>query len=367
MKITSIRLIDLSFFFLFSFSTFFLTSIVSVSPFWIGFLLFVFFLGCHLLFNGVLVNRTNDTNLLFVLILIITYTSYLLVNNVYRGISIHHLLLTIVSFYFFLIPFFFNLSARKLSIAYKWLCIFSILLFFVDIFYRYKYGDKYSWATGIYFFYNFKENTLIFQDTNENGFLLMELFMFSVYLKSNQIKFIDRKVLTLLLVLMILQFSRATYMAVLFFISYEYIYKKMTLYSRFIISFILIVLFFYFVQLLTKDASFLTKIEILTSTQEYINKCSIYEYLFGVGFFNSTSVLTRYGHNYLVTNLVEEGVVGLILYLLMLFSIYVYQPKIRYLLIPYLIAGLSYCPNFQPYTFLFMGTICVYEKEKNID
>jgi hypothetical protein len=111
------------------------------------------------------------------------------------------------------------------------------------------------------------------------------------------------------------------------------------------------------------DASFLTKIEIFTRTVEYLENASSKQLVLGNGFASSIAFLGMAAHNYISFLLIEMGFVSFILFFLLFFCVYFFTRKaFIYILIPYLIAGLSMAPGAIPYFYAIAGMMYIFQK-----
>lgn len=128
--------------------------------------------------------------------------------------------------------------------------------------------------------------------------------------------------------------------------------------GRFIANVVIAITVVYLFILFLSDGSFLTKIEILQECYEYLLNVNFYNLLFGIGYAQSETVLGIYGHNYIVLYLIEFGLIGLFLFSITVLSIYMQtNSNAKYLIYPYLIAGLSFAPYILPYFFLYSAVI----------
>lgn len=243
--------------------------------------------------------------------------------------------------------------------------IISSLLLFVDFLFRVKLrNDRYI---GLQFFYNFKNNGLMFQDSNFSGFLAMINLSFALYLTNRKILVFSRIKKILLFLLMFVNMSRAAILGSLVILLYSfYITKKQKtrmclLFFLFIILMILIpFLLMYFFQ----DDSFMTKIAIFQDTKKYFETVSFKQLLFGNGLFTSPDYLGRSGHNYISQTIIEQGMLLFMIQISIMIKFLIASKKMcLYTIIPYLIAGLSCAPLQISYFFVINSLIISLERD----
>ena len=166
-------------------------------------------------------------------------------------------------------------------------------------------------------YYKYKYNSIMFTDSNFVGIFLLALYFLCVYLSSHHsCKFTVQKIL--LAIMIVGTFSKAAIASLfLFAIIFQIKIKRKYKFAA-LIAAIGIVGPVYLAQVL-RDGSLVGKLTIFTNTFNYLRETSIDRLLFGVGFGNPAKFFngTFAGHNLLVTYLVEAGIVGTGLLLLL--------------------------------------------------
>lgn len=173
-------------------------------------------------------------------------------------------------------------------------------------------------------FYPYKLNSFIFQDSNYVALHLFCLFFIALVLKLNWKAF-------LLFILIVLTFSRAVILgAMLAFILLLIVNSQYFKYLKAVMLVSIVSFIAYFVIVfeqiaqgsLIMDGSFLTKFSIINSAIYYANNYfTLYDYLFGVGLSHSYDLIDRGAHNIFVVLLFETGIIGSLFYFLYLSSL----------------------------------------------
>jgi O-antigen ligase len=248
-------------------------------------------------------------------------------------------------FFCFTVELLSNASLAKLKKIALTFIKFSTFVLTVECFVRICMSIiKNRGAIGLY---SFKEDGVMFLDTNFTGLFIIVLLFLSQYLKIFHSQKTNRYIF-ILIILCVLTFSRAAILATIIGLIFFSNIKNNRFISKikqrtvllFIISGIIGI---YIYNLLYEDASFRTKVQIVDiffNSLDYIqNK---YAFLIGMGLGNSKEFLNIYAHNIFLLYFLEIGLIGLILWL---FTIALILIKTNWkgliILFPFLIAAQS--------------------------
>lgn len=215
-------------------------------------------------------------------------------------------------------------------------------------------------------FYIYKFNSVMYQDSNFVAMFILPLLFFWIYLNS-VLKKKGHFVSILLSILIIATISRAAILSMLlFFIFYNFrnlIYRKRKF--IFISSLLFIPLIYvYALSLAHIDGSFHSKFLIVSKTIDYLSSTNFINLLFGVGFGNASTVLNMGAHNIFVVNIVEAGLLGLILTIILWYKILLESKyKAGIVMFPYILAGLSFSSLAIPFVYIIFALILDIEKK----
>ena len=191
-------------------------------------------------------------------------------------------------------------------------------------------------------FYTFKISSIMFQDSNFVGTYGLTTFFFYLFLLRE--RFVKSPIpLYILGFLILLTLSRSAIIT----IPLTYLLIAITKRNRSIIymAIFLVLLFIgsvFIFQGVANDESFLSKIRILMLSSNHLNHLSFVDLMNGVGFGNTVHYLGIAAHNIFITYLIESGIVGLVLFLIInLMFIKGSNRKSLYLTIPLFISGMS--------------------------
>ncbi|WP_370555754.1 hypothetical protein NMD86_11495 [Edwardsiella tarda] len=174
-------------------------------------------------------------------------------------------------------------------------------------------------------------------------------------------------VLVSLLVGVALTFSRSAYLAVTLLILMNFIFRSRILTS---LSFFLVPLTFLILTYListeySHDLSFESKFRILIYAYDYISSANVSSILLGVGLGNSVDVIGIGSHNLIITFLIETGVIGLLLFLIMLSWVCLpLKSDALLVVLPFFIASMSLGTTALPYFFTFSYLCILYKKNQ---
>lgn len=353
------------FYILFCFSGIFCANVTYFSPSYIAYFIFSILFYTYISFNKKITCKNTTYSFIFLLTILLQF--YLIGNMFFFGRNEYfkdYCLIIISLSYLDLTLIFTEISSINLiQIAKKFLS-FSAIILVIDFFWRFI--NKSSNYNGIQFFYNFKENGLMYEDSNYSAFFALIVFGFTLYLKNKKI--IGNKYIALFFILILLNLSRACILAAIctFFV---YIFlrcsRKTKIYIAMIIIPIISCFALIFFNLFSSDYSFITKLRIFNGTINYLKNATFFEMLFGHGLFTSEIYLNvgYSGHNYISNTLVDFGLFALFIYLfIQLFILIITKGQSIYITLPYLIAGLSHAPIVLFYFYALLGFILLYER-----
>lgn len=344
------------------FINFFLAAKTSFSPVYFAFLFSCFFLLVIFSFSPNICVFKDYSKDKTVYIFFSLFCIHFLINSAINQVSIK----TIFSVFFSFLCFFIgalisSVQKKNLNKILIFLRFVTTLILLCEFIYRFSNStSKHSY----FYIYDYKSNSFMFPDTNAVGVCIEFYICFLLYIKENKIQKISIIEILILVLLLILTFSRAALFGVAILILYYYIFRRFPLIVKFFS--IVIVLFFaiYVYQMLLKDGSFVTKIDLFIQTMEYTKEIDFFHFFLGNGIDSSVNFLTRYGHNYLTLFLIELGLNGLILYF-SFFAFLVYKTRSAlFVVLPYLVTGLSYMPFVIPFFYLYLSFIYNFEIKK---
>lgn len=219
------------------------------------------------------------------------------------------------------------------------------------------------------FFYRFKDNSLMFEDSNFVGAALVVTYGAIKYIKYQF--FIKTKKITLLLYLaMFLTFSRASLISIVA-LELFVLFLKCNRFVKVVVAVITLFLIMFSVSYLLQDGSFRTKFYIINLFLENYLQLSFEDKLLGVGLGNSFEYLGIGAHSVLVVYGFELGWLGTILQLLILLLMTIIsRGKIWFVYFAYYVNGFSLTAIAIPLLFFYAALIsclsCKVENEKNI-
>lgn len=302
---------------------------------------------------------------------------YLFLSQLMLGVEIRPLISPCLApLYFVLTLFFLNRLDRKEIEFYidKFIYI-SLVVFVVECLWRLTHPhlpegigevdiEKYSrW------YYWFKGAGLMYIETNGLAIHLLVIYFFVLWWAPIR----NRKMLrvkTILLVLIILTFSRAAILSVPIGWIYRYYFSKLKGDRQILLLFI-IMLFFVFavpfvVSILQNDPSTQEKLVAFTKIFNYYRDVNLFSFLYGIGNYNSKVAFGIYAHNYLLVFFVEMGALGLML-ILSQFYVFIKWSKGQFLFVfvPFFVQIMSSTIIFIPY-FYMIAAIMIYYAQYNI-
>lgn len=171
-------------------------------------------------------------------------------------------------------------------------------------------------------FYPYKSNSFVFQDSNFVALHLFCLLYISIILKLN-------KYILIFLILIILSFSRSAMLggvlACLYYLSINTRYVALIKPLFYLSTFSAFLYLILHIDMIT-DGSFLSKIYIIDEALTYMsNNFTLFQYLFGNGLAQTYDALGIGAHNIAVILVFETGIIGTLIYLLYFFNFFLFR------------------------------------------
>lgn len=252
-------------------------------------------------------------------------------------------------------------EVRAISNKVAWVAVMYAL---IDALWRLMHPDYSQDFEGNPFFYRYKTHSLMFEDSNFVGLMLVCVngILFSVI---NNFKEIDKKLVLMLLLSVILTFSRGSILAVIF-TYFLYLFLNSSIAFKILTTVLLTLSSSAILSGLYTDGSFRSKFYIIDLFNSFYSNLDFYSKLLGVGLGNTARFIGVGAHNILVVGGLELGILGSALYLLACFLLifFVGQPMV-YLIIPYFFNGFSLTSTSVPVLFLFMGVLLSLKTKRN--
>lgn len=224
-------------------------------------------------------------------------------------------------------------------------------------------GDDSRWI------YQYKFGGLMYTDSNAVGIHIIILLFFIYYLEKEQ-KAAWPKIKIVLLILLVLTFSRAAWFG--FIVGWIYIRyfqnKRLGFYIINLFLFIgagLLFYRFYLQAKISSDLSYQSKFDIIGIVLNHFKDISSSELFLGIGFSNSLERMGVYAHNFFMVFLIESGIIGLFLIILLLLQFTISTKlKALYVLVPFLVTTLSSTITFMPFFYVVIALIFVFENKR---
>lgn len=212
--------------------------------------------------------------------------------------------------------------------------------------------------------YPYKINSIMYQDSNFVALVILVVLFFCSYLQT----ITGKKywfVKLILLVLLVLTFSRSAWVSAIFtFLILRY-FNTFTL-KTFLGTLLLATGSVVFLIFFAKDESYLSKFRIVEAAINSFVNFPFYTILVGIGFGNTVDILFVGAHNIALTFLLESGVIGLLLYSTLLYGfLKATKGKAKYIMIPYLLAAFSAFSHANPFFVVPLSLIYFLEKDEN--
>ncbi|MGB2538054.1 hypothetical protein [Hafnia paralvei] len=271
-----------------------------------------------------------------------------------------------------------NSNNKRRIVFLSYLCL--VIYYSIEAYLRIKYPDyshlpKEGGSDAITsIFYIYKINSIAFEDSNFVSVILVIYYIglrISHVYTSLNIKWV-RLLEIYLLFLIVMTFSRSAYVGVFLFEILRIIFfrKKnavfIKLMSVVLAVFVTPLLIYTFILLSENDVSFLSKFHIIDLAYSYIINADASDILFGIGFGNSVNVLGMGAHNIIVALLIENGLFGVSLYLLVLTYIAIRYRLTILLIVPITVMGLSFSQIAMPYFYVFIAWIIYIDDERKL-
>ncbi|MDW2402515.1 hypothetical protein R7042_09915 [Vibrio sp. 1262-1] len=213
----------------------------------------------------------------------------------------------------------------------------------------------------------YKLNTFMYMDSNFVGLQAIAVLSFYCWLSYASVK-MSRILLALLLIATFLTFSRAAILSSIVVLAITYLYKRNL--SNITINIVMILFGGVFGTIVlykfATDVSFISKFHIVQVTAEYLNEYDLTTLTFGVGIGNAKEYLGIGAHNLFVTFLVETGILGLLIFLSLLFYWFAVLKRGWLILVfPFLLTSMSLGTTAIPYLFTIV-TIAILIKRNRL-
>ena len=359
---------NVALFFTILFSGFYLTRVLSLSPVYITFLIGTLVIVGYAIFNyhSIYISKAS-----------VLYFIYIIVTQSFLDPNFSTLINVIFSLLYFIIML--NIayySKTEILVRYsKYFIWFTILLLVVEAAWRLTHPifviegtDKdYRNMEGM-LFYAFKFSSIMFKDSNFVGTYGLVAFFYYYYLRKK--KYVKSMMpLIILFILISLTLSRSAIITVLLTIVILYFLSIKIKLHHIILGIVLIIsVVFIALPQIETDGSFLSKFDILELTWRHLQECSLGQFLFGVGFGNTVEHIGIGAHNLLVTHLIESGIIGLLFFLIVNFSLINKTKRYSlYLTIPLFISGMSLAGHAISYYYACLALIYVIERNERKD
>lgn len=251
---------------------------------------------------------------------------------------------------------------KTYKIIFDFLIFYMFIDFIIRIVFSKRSGSFYDFKWGIFYF-----------DSNFSALIILLFLMFAIYLKKNNIFELKKVKFIFLIFLLMTTFSRTAIFA--FFVSYLLLrYVNKLIFP--LIMFFLVISFYIFDTMLTNymagenfigvDGSFNTKFYLISIAIDNYQFVPALNKWFGIGLANfgyySDGI---FAHNMLVTFFYEFGYLGIIGFLIFIFSCYLKIGRdIFYILLPFFIAGFSLFSAFIPFFFILIS--CLYIESNSL-
>lgn len=362
---------NVALFFTILFSGFYLTRVLSLSPVYITFLIGTLVIVGYAIFNyhSIYISKAS--------VLYFAYIIYIIVTQSFLDPNFSTLINVIFSLLYFIIML--NIayySKTEILVKYsKYFIWFTILLLVVEAAWRLTHPifviegtDKdYRNMEGM-LFYAFKFSSIMFKDSNFVGTYGLVAFFYYYYLRKKKYGK-SMMPLIILFILISLTLSRSAIITVLLTIVILYFLSIKIKLHHIILGIVLIIsVVFIALPQIETDGSFLSKFDILELTWRHLQECSFGQFLFGVGFGNTVEHIGIGAHNLLVTHLIESGIIGLLFFLIVNFSLINKTKRYSlYLTIPLFISGMSLAGHAISYYYACLALIYVIERNERKD
>lgn len=348
------------------FSGFYLAGVTVASPIYIVFVISMFFLFVLVLSSKVIIVEKHI--FLAFLFSFLLFNQFLLTDfNFAVGVLIT-----------FLYPFIFfiylqNCKLKGLSNTLDFSIYLTGGLIVVDGVWRVFHPDLTMDTSKLeekgILFQIFKTNSLMFIDSNFVGVLsvcLISLYLWSLLALKRKLSI---TLISILLLGLILTWSRAAFVGAIISIVLFYFYRNY-LFKIFISAIIIISFPFLLTVIVDKfqsDISFASKFLILDKSYQYLQLANWWDLIFGVGAGQGETAIGMGTHNLFSTVIIELGLIGFLVYFLLMFLLVIKVKCFRLLLIlPFLVISLSATSLSIPYFYIFL-LMAMYLKKQSTE
>lgn len=243
--------------------------------------------------------------------------------------------------------------------------IFNLFLMLADLIYRIfnssNFFNENQYLIGsIYAFYAFKDTSLLHEDSNGSGVIILSIVSVLAFINTNcakKDKFF-KKLYFVFFILLLLTFARASIVSfIVLFLFIHFFFKRHIYFKTILVAigcFLVPVLFTFLTTIGNiNDGSYSSKIMLFIKTYNYLKWADMFQFIFGNGDAIARIILHGSAHNFVTALLVISGFISLLLYVWMFIAMAVDAKKGSYMIIlPYFITSLSYTPLATPYIFV---------------
>lgn len=347
-------------------SGFYLTGLTTISPIYIAFsiTLVVFIMRITL---GL---ERKITKITFIFLILTLFSLGLMINSpINLTLNFTISLLSPILIYIFFKDTFVN---KKIIILFYF---FYLALFLTDSAWRLTHpsldnADKLDDLGLGYIIY--KINSIMYLDSNFVGIQIVFTFSSFLYIfgRNQEIisEFLFKIIVILFFIAVLLTFSRASILGCVIAFYFYYLLgssnKRKLLY--FSTPFIALYLYYLTQEVSNQDISLNSKFILIDLVLKHINSIDLYDFLLGVGLGNAHNYLGMGAHNLFFTFLIEIGLIGFIIFLMLIvYFIFYFKTDSLFLIFPFLIVSLSLSGTALPY---FWGILyfCVLIRNKRI-
>ena len=344
---------------------------------------FWFIVGSFLFVLVKLYAPSNKSDYLFFLIIMMIL--YLILFQPLLKAQLNSLIHVIISFFFLLVTYdlFQYVPVNTLIKIVNNFINLSIAVIFIETIFRVRNLNlsQIIFSLFSFEFYSYKKDSFMFGDSNSVAFIIITMILLLYYFsKLVNVKYKFR--LSVLSVLLFFTFSRAAYLGfiIVFIINLVrkiFFKKSKQLLSLFdFLVFAILVIFltvpFAFSNAINKyfflagDPSFQSKILIPEIAMHYFWNANFFTKLFGIGLGNSVEYIGIWAHNFVITYLLETGIIGLSFILCIYYLINKITQK-KFVLFFYLIfiIGFSFVPLAMPYFYVSLMLLYYINKKLN--
>ena len=334
---------------------------LSVSPIYIAFVFALILIVLQLISNSkyhtkIRFSLPMTVGLIFVLY--IFFTQIMLMQNIEHAVI--NVLFSLV--YFLLISM--SITSLSFSDIKKYFRIsvnLIIPLLCFEAVYRWTHPILRNANVGDLEYYKFKYSSIMYQDSNFVGIFIVVIYFMCTYMRRYHGVNLKKQQI-ILFIFAVLTLSKASIATIVVFsILYDFNFKKWV--KAVMLFFALIIGLPTFMQQIVSDNSLMGKLNILNYAMLWWEKTSLFDKLFGVGYGNAVSAIGMGSHNIIISYFVESGVLGLILFIVLLVSLLYETGKHGAIVIlPFMLNAMSLSSHAIPYFYCYIAIIACLEK-----